>query len=389
MFRPLLCSLLFLSFVVFAVVGANVGPGRYSARLSFADEPVRAPKKYPHVAASSGACSNSSGKILFCDDFDSFDLSVWKHDITLAGGGNWEFQYYSNNRSNSYVRNSTLFMKPTLTSDKIGDANVLNGYTMDMWGLDPPSQCTGNAFYGCFRQSNGANIINPIQSALVRTIDSFSGTNFRVEIRAKLPVGDWIWPAIWLLPKHNFYGDWPASGEIDIMESRGNSPAYSPGGYDQFGSTLHWGPYWAENRYLQTHEVYKSPDPNSLVSQFHVYGLTWSSKGITIYIDDPSNVVLSVPFNESFWQKGNFPSVYDNPWAGRPNAAPFDQEFYLLLNVAVGGTNTYFPDGFGKPWSNDSPHASLDFNNAKGQWWPTWKGEDSALQIDYVRVTAL
>ena len=53
--------------------------------------------------------------------------------------------------------------------------------------------------------------------------------------------GDWLWPAFWLLPKDGAYGTWPASGEIDIMESRGNAPGYPGGGVNAFGSTLHWG----------------------------------------------------------------------------------------------------------------------------------------------------
>lgn len=56
---------------------------------------------------------------------------------------NWEFEYYLNNRSNSYVRDSILYLKPTLTSDTIGLPNVLNGYTMDLWGSSPADLCTG------------------------------------------------------------------------------------------------------------------------------------------------------------------------------------------------------------------------------------------------------
>ncbi len=67
-----------------------------------------------------------------------------------------------------------------------------------------------------------------MQSAAVRTVESFAFTYGRVEVRAKLPRGDWLWPAIWLLPKWHQYGDWPTSGEIDIMESRGNAPSTYP-----------------------------------------------------------------------------------------------------------------------------------------------------------------
>ena len=71
-------------------------------------------------------------------------------------------------------------------------------------------------------------------------------------------------------------------------------------------------------------------------------------------------------------------TLVDNPWAGvqgpHADAAPFDQEFYLILNVAVGGTNGYFRDGQGdnKPWSNDADNARAQFWAAKDKWLPTW-----------------
>ena len=78
------------------------------------------------------------------------------------------------------------------------------------------------SFYGCERQGDGTNILNPISSARLRTSNSFAFTYGKVEARAKLPRGDWLWPAIWMLPLKQEYGLWPTSGEIDIMESRGN-----------------------------------------------------------------------------------------------------------------------------------------------------------------------
>lgn len=68
------------------------------------------------------------------------------------------------------------------------------------------------------------------------------------------------------------------------------------------------------------------------------------------------------------WDWGNFPKTEDNPWKGRTNQAPFDREFYLIMNVAVGGTNGYFPDGGNKPWSNNDPHAVNSFWDRKGDW---------------------
>ena len=129
------------------------------------------------------------------------------------------------------MRDSTLFIRPTLTADFIGESNLYSGYTMDMWGASPADQCTGNAFYGCSRTAGGGgNILNPIQSARLRTAESFSFKYGRVEVSARVPCGDWLWPAIWLMPRYNAYGQWPASGEIDLMESRGNLPPYDTAG---------------------------------------------------------------------------------------------------------------------------------------------------------------
>lgn len=97
--------------------------------------------------------------------------------------------------------------------------------------------------------------------------------------------------------------------------------------------------------------------------------------------------MLDVPFTQSFWDFGKFPANLANPWVGEDKSAPFNREFYIIMNLAVGGTGNYFPDGVGgKPWNNADPHAPNTFYNAKGQWYPTWKGEDAALQVDSVSV---
>ncbi|KAH9864956.1 hypothetical protein IAQ61_008902 [Plenodomus lingam] len=83
-------------------------------------------------------------------------------------------------------------------------------------------------------------------------------------------------------------------------------------------------------------------------------------------------------FDQSFWDYGHFPLSASNgtrlvnPWlATGSNASPFDQNFYLVLNVAVGGTNGWFTDGkVGKPWIDASPRAKKDFWEARNQWYP-------------------
>jgi len=188
-------------------------------------------------------------------------------------------------------------------------------------------------------------------------VNSFNFKYGRVEVTAQLPQGDWIWPAIWLLPTDQAYGSWPASGEIDIMESRGNDPSYAAGGNNTFGSTLHWGPQWPSDPYQLTHGDYIGSE--SLGDAMHIYGLVWTEDGLYTYLDNDSNRILEVDFTDSsFFEKGGFEGF--NPWEGQGNAAPFDQEFYLILNVAVGGVNGYFPDGVGgKPWGDASGSGAL------------------------------
>ena len=110
---------------------------------------------------------------------------------------------YDNNRSTTFVKDGKLNIKPVLTEDKIGAQNVRAGYTYDIWGGNPADQCTGNNFYGCLRASDGNHYVNPVMSGKLTSVQSFSFTYGRVEVRAKLPKGDWLWPAIWMLPRYN------------------------------------------------------------------------------------------------------------------------------------------------------------------------------------------
>ena len=346
----------------------------------------------------------------------------------------------TNNRTVSYVRNGSLVISPKLTASMIGEAGLMSADVnresvaagerrasalltcsspatsavsrrkrarasltwqnrrhrrlltpfpppfLAVWGGDPATACTDNGFFGCERTGGGGgNIINPVLSARLRTAESFAFKYGRVEVVARLPRGDWMWPAIWLMPTNAAYGTWPASGEIDIVESRGNARGYAPGGCESMSSTLHYGPFWPADDYLAAHESYSAPS-GDLTTEFHTYGLLWTQERLTTYID--STVVLDVAVNESFWARGGWAASAPgatNPWADSPNnVAPFDQRMYIILNVAVGGTNGYFPDGAGgKPWQDTSNNAANEFWGANAQWLPTWT---SPMMVDSVRV---
>ncbi|CAN0420528.1 unnamed protein product, partial [Hapterophycus canaliculatus] len=108
------------------------------------------------------------------------------------------------------------------------------------------------------------------------------------------------------------------------------------------------------------------------------------------YVDNDSNRLLTVDFGkgtdeEGFWAKGNFEERFpgvENPWSGADASAPYDQKFYVVMNVAVGGVSGFFPDGLGgKMWNNKDSDAAMKFLEATSQWFPTWDGKNSALQV--------
>lgn len=179
------------------------------------------------------------------------------------------------------------------------------------------------------------------------------------------------------------------------MESRGNREMTSGGvniGPYQSGSTLHFGPRWDVNGY-ETSTASQNRNPG-FHDGFHTFRTEWTSSGIRFLYD--GQLVLDIPVGAGFWARGGFASSgLQNPWQNATPMAPFDQEFFIIMNLATGGTNGYFPDGVQnphpKPWLNTSPRAAADFWSARGNWEPTWNrdGDDSHLQIDYVRVWAV
>lgn len=312
--------------------------------------------------------------VTFRDDFDSYNHNSWTPEVSMFGGMNWEFQVYTPDDKNIYASGGNLFLHPTLTvDDPRFNENFLHHGVMDVakiWGY-----CTNDGNYGCLREGQ-YGMLPPVMSGKVSSVPTLRfGT---VEVRAKIPKGDWLWPAIWLLPRANHYGGWPASGEIDIMESRGNGGDL---GVNTVSSTLHWGPAWDQNRWSLTHGERHAGDFHA---DFHTWRLDWTQDNIKIYVDN--QLILDVEADGGFWAKGGFSG--NNLWASGSKMAPFDQDFFLILNVAVGGTNGFFADdanwGVRKPWANNSPHAAEDFWNGRGDWLPTWQGDNTAMIVDYV-----
>lgn len=154
-------------------------------------------------------------------------------------------------------------------------------------------------------------------SARMKTKGLFSRKYGRFEFRAKFPAGQGFWPACWLMPEDSPYGGWPDCGEIDIVENKGNYPAVVQG-------TIHYaGPH---GEYLQASGLYTFLQ-NDGATNFHTYDLDWTTNSIQWYVD------------------GNLYETQTN-WSARkaPYPAPFDQPFYIIMNLAVGGDYSGNPD---------------------------------------------
>ena len=219
------------------------------------------------------------------DDFEKIDTNTWNHEIQRGGFGSGSFEWTTDDPKNAYVDADGLHIVPTLTTestditvDQINDGYVLN--------LTTAGTCTSQDVTMCSVRSNktAGTIINPVRSARLNTKGKKTITYGKVEVVAKMPKGSWLWPAIWMMPETSAYGPWPASGEIDIAESRGNFGDDYPDGRDSVISALHWAPVPQADAFYKTsgkHNVRRT----DYSDKFHTYGLEWSKDYLFMYID--------------------------------------------------------------------------------------------------------
>jgi beta-glucanase (GH16 family) len=217
-------------------------------------------------------------QLVWSDEFegDSLDTSKWSYQYAtgasegLNSWGNNELQYYTDRPENIYVEDGELHIVARQES------YVNRNYT----------------------------------SARIRSINQGDWKYGRFEIRAKMPEGRGLWPAIWMMPTDNVYGVWAASGEIDIVELLGHQPSIVHG-------TLHYGGRWPNN--VQSTASY-TLSSGKFSDDFHTFTLQWTENDMRWYV------------NDVYYQ--NQRSWYTQ---GHPFPAPFDQRFHMILNVAVGG----------------------------------------------------
>lgn len=299
-------------------------------------------------------------------------------DDALTMRRNGGFEMTTPTDENSFVRDGQLVIKATPQTTEYVQSTTLVNLTAD-------GTCTSNAATDCVNtvNSTAGEIVRPIKSGRLITKKSAVIRYGRVEVIAKLAAGDWLLSNIMLLPAENYYGAWPASGEIDIANARGNNYSYTGGGNEVVESSLHWGPDSTMDRW-QLSSNKRNALHTSYPEAFHTFGIEWTNKYIFTWIDTRLAQVVYIKFNNGFFAKGSFPVTYKNgsiltdPWSvpGSTIAAPFDRPFYLVLSLAVGGTSGWFTNGMqGKPWADASPAPMSDFWNARDQWLPTWQKE--------------
>lgn len=285
---------------------------------------------------------------ILVEDFSSGRLSdnIWTIEQQVGGFGNGEFDQTTDDPDVLFIKDGMLHIRPKLQDERLmGTDNAT---------IDLGSKCTGTGFASCFSHNNITNgtLLPPVRSARINTKKGASIKYGRVEVTAKMPQGDWLWPAIWMLPVDDVYGAWPASGEIDIAEARGNNHTYKAGpggGNDMLTSALHWGPDVKMDSYLQTVDQLSALH-SYFGDKFHVFGVEWTENYIYTYVDSVLLQVLYVPFNQRFWDQGHYEAGHANgtalvdPWShtGRMST-PFDQRFYLIINLAVGKICSHEP----------------------------------------------
>ncbi len=267
-------------------------------------------------ASSSGSSSNSSNreddkesselqdayKLVWEDNFNGTELNMqdWNYEYHEPGWVNNELQEYVDSEENIYLEDGKLVIQAIKTVAEDGTVSYTSGR--------------------------------------INTQNKHDYKYGRFEARAKVPSGKGFLPAFWMMPTdESYYGQWPKCGEIDIMEVLGDQLATSHG-------TLHFG-----EPHTQSQGGYELAS-GDFASEFHVFSCEWEPGEIRFYVDGN----LFHTENDWFTRKEGFGEV--------AYPAPYDQPFYMILNLAVGGN-----------WpGNPEPDAVF--------------GDNAQLVVDYVKV---
>lgn len=221
------------------------------------------------------AKADTGWNLAWSDEFNgtSINTSNWKYETGGDGWGNNELEYYTNRSENARIENGNLVI----------EARKENYSGMNYTSARLKSQGLKNWTYG------------------------------KVEARMKLPAGQGVWPAFWMLGENISQVSWPKCGEIDIMEHINNESAIH--------GTIHW-----DSTGNNTHAQYGAASPNIDVTQYHVYSIEWDASSIKWFVDGTQYLEANIANNINGTEE-------------------FHKPFFILFNLAIGGNWPGNPDG--------------------------------------------
>ena len=210
--------------------------------------------------------------LVWGDEFDAgtLDGSRWKYDLGGGGWGNNELETYTNSLDNVYLNGGSLYIKAVRSAS--------GGYT----------------------------------SGRILTKGKKDFLYGRIDIRAQVPKGKGVWPAIWMLGSDIDQNNWPKCGEIDIMELRGSKPK-------ELLTTMHF----QNTQGVRGQQGLTVVQPADLSDAFHIYSIVRSKDQLRFYVD-----------GQQYYSFGN----------GGASPNPFNNPFFVVLNVAIGGDFDGNPD---------------------------------------------
>jgi len=271
--------------IVFAggLIGMAMGGGIRRTREHVAVQEHGATQVLVAVQEPAAAQAPAGYELTWSDEFDgadgaSPDRAKWRYDIGGEGWGNHELEFYTDHLQNAHLEAGKLVItaQKEMTPRSKGEARM---YT----------------------------------SARIKTANLFSVAYGRLEARIKIPQGEGVWPAFWMLGEDIGSVGWPRCGEIDIMENIGKEPTAVHG-------SLHGpGAAGGGKRTADLTAKYARAGDVALAADFHVYAAEWEPGAVRFFVDGTNYAT----FTKEQWPVGA--------------AWPFDHKFFLILDFAVGG----------------------------------------------------
>ena len=258
------------------------------------------------AVASAPENGDPQWELVWSDEFDgtTLDRKKWKPEKSCWGGGNNERQCYTGRDKNIRVADGMLHLMARL--EKFS-------------GPDRPPEIA---------PMPNPNTTQPFTSGKVRTRGLVSWQYGKVEFRAKPPKGQGTWPAVWMMPADDYYGPWPLSGEVDILEgvNLGATCTECKGnvGENRMLSAVHFGDKAPKNEHV--HKRVALPDHSLPSNDFHIWTLEWAAGLMRFYLD-----------GKQYWEVKPDQWNTASPKAKSNPIAPFDKPFYIMANLAIGG----------------------------------------------------